>query len=424
MAELPKSLLNPSPRIIRDAMAACPNPRRLLAYRVHYSTPMTDAYNSRELLRDLRSRKSEMLRLLGKFVRAESPSLDKKAVDDFGRMVATEWRARGARITFLPQKHRGDHLLINLPLRNSRADGRILLLGHIDTVYDKGSLIKMPYRIAQGRAWGPATFDMKGGLVLALAAPDALKRAGIRAHKEIACLWRTDEEIGSESSRKFIEREAKLSDAVLVLEPAGEPCGALKTSRKAVGEIELRVTGRAAHSGLKPEEGINAVHELALQIARIAKFNQPKRGIGVHVNIARGGARTNVIAAEARALVDVRITRASDIRPLEQKFRAPKPVLPGAKPEISGGVNRPPMERKMSAALYQHAQRIAADLGITLEETASGGGSDGNLTAAIGVPTLDGLGAIGSGGHSLRENLIIRELAPRAALIASLLATL
>jgi glutamate carboxypeptidase len=376
------------------------------------------------LLSDLRSRESEMLRLLGKFVRAESPSFDKNAVDNFGRMVAAEWRARGARVTILRQKHRGDHLLINFPRTNSCVDGRILLLGHMDTVYDKGSLAKMPFRIAQRRAWGPGIFDMKGGLVLALAAVDALKRAGIRPRKEITCLWTTDEEIGSESSRKYIEREAKLSDTVLVLEPAGEPRGALKTSRKGVGEIELRVTGRAAHSGLKPEEGINAVHEMALQIARIAKFNQPRRSVGVHVNIASGGTRTNVIAAEAHALADVRVTRSSDIRPLERKFRALKPILPGARLEISGGIDRPPMERKMSAALYQHAQHLANDLGIHLEETASGGGSDGNLTAAIGVPTLDGLGAIGSGAHSLRENIIIRELAPRAALIAALIAAL
>jgi glutamate carboxypeptidase len=365
-----------------------------------------------------------MLRLLGKFVRAESPSLDKNAVDDFGRMVAAEWRARGARVTPLCQKHRGDHLLIHLPGKNSCEDGRILLLGHMDTVYDKGSLEKMPFRVAQGRAWGPGTFDMKGGLVLALAAIDALKRASIHPRKEIACLWTTDEEIGSESSRNFIEREAKLSDAVLVLEPAGEPRGALKTSRKGVGEIELRVIGRAVHSGLRPESGINAVHELALQISKIAKFNQPERGIGVHVNVASGGTRTNVIAAEARANVDVRVIRSSDIRPLEKKFRALKPILRGAKLEISGGIGRPPMERRMSATLFRHAQRLAVDLGIALEETASGGGSDGNLTAAIGVPTLDGLGAIGSGAHSLRENIVVRELAPRAALIASLLATL
>jgi glutamate carboxypeptidase len=191
-----------------------------------------------------------------------------------------------------------------------------------------------------------------------------------------------------------------------------------------VGEIELRITGRAAHSGLKPEEGINAVHEMALQIARISKFNQPRNGVSVHVNVASGGTRANVIAAEARALVDVRVTRSSDIRRIEQKFRALKPILPGARIEISGGVSRPPMERKMSVALYRHTQTLATQMGVELEETASGGGSDGNLTAAIGVPTLDGLGAIGANAHSLRENIIIRALAPRAALIAALLATL
>jgi glutamate carboxypeptidase len=377
-----------------------------------------------KLLPFLRSREALMLRLLGRFVRAESPSLDKDAVDSFGRMVAAEWRGRGARVTVLSEKKRGDHLLIRVRHTASRSTGRILLLGHLDTVYDKGTLAQMPFRIAGGRAWGPATFDMKGGLVLALAAVDALTRTDIHPRKEIACLWTSDEEIGSESSRRIIEREARRSDAVLVLEPAGEPRGALKTSRKGVGEIELRITGRAAHSGLKPEEGINAVHEMALQIARISKFNQPRNGVSVHVNVASGGTRANVIAAEARALVDVRVTRSSDIRRIEQKFRALKPILPGARIEISGGVSRPPMERKMSVALYRHTQTLATQMGVELEETASGGGSDGNLTAAIGVPTLDGLGAIGANAHSLRENIIIRALAPRAALIAALLATL
>jgi glutamate carboxypeptidase len=265
---------------------------------------------------------------------------------------------------------------------------------------------------------------MKGGLVLALAAMDALARAGMHPQKEIACLWTSDEEIGSESSRRIIEREARRSDAVLVLEPAGEPGGALKTSRKGVGEIELRITGRAAHSGLKPEEGINAVHEMALQIARVAKFDQPRRGVGIHANVASGGTRTNVIAAEARALVDVRVARATDIHRVEQQFRALKPILRGARMEISGGVSRPPMERKMSAALFQHALVLAEKMGMKIEETASGGGSDGNWTAAIGVPTLDGLGAVGANAHSLRENIVIRALTPRAALIAALLSTL
>lgn len=385
---------------------------------------MTAPDSATRLLSAVRSRDAEMLRLLGRFVRAESPSLDKAAVDAFGRMVAAEWRSRGAQVTVLLEKQRGDHLLVRVRHEAGRADGRILLLGHLDTVYDKGTLAKMPFRISGGRAWGPATFDMKGGLVLALAAVDALARAGIHPRKEIACLWTSDEEIGSESSRRIIEGEARRSDAVLVLEPAGEPRGALKTSRKGVGEIELRVTGRAAHSGLKPEEGINAVHEMALQIARIAKFDQPRRGISVHVNVAGGGTRTNVIAAEAHAFADVRVMRSSDICQIERKFRALKPILPGARLEISGRVSRPPMERRMSAALFRHAQDIAAQMGMKLEETAAGGGSDGNFTAAIAIPTLDGIGAVGANAHSLRENIVVRALAPRAALIAALLATL
>ncbi len=405
-------------------MPPCPCAPHLLACWLQYIALMTAALNLRALVRDLQSREAEMLRLLSRFVRAESPSLDKGAVDIFGWMVAAEWRKRGAKVAVLRKKHRGDHLLVRVRRAAGRTDGRILLLGHLDTVYDKGTLAKMPFHISGGRAWGPATFDMKGGLMLALAAVDALARAGTHPRKEIACLWTSDEEIGSESSRRIIEREARRSDAVLVLEPAGEPHGALKTSRKGVGEIELRITGRAAHSGLKPEEGINAVHEMALQIARIARFNQPQRGISVHVNMASGGTRTNVIAAEARAVADVRVTQSSAIRRVEQQFRALKPILPAARLEICGGVSRPPMERKMSVVLFRHAVKIAAQIGMKLEETASGGGSDGNWTAAIGVPTLDGLGAVGANAHSLRENIVIRELAPRAALIAALLATL
>jgi glutamate carboxypeptidase len=385
---------------------------------------MPSAKDLRNLLVDLKSREAEMLRLLGRFVRAESPSQDKSAVDTFGRIVAAEWRKRGAHVRILSQAERGNHLLVTLRCVSGRPSGRILLLGHLDTVYDMGTLAKMPYRIAQGRAWGPATFDMKGGLVLALAAVDALGRAGIHPQKEIACLWTSDEEIGSFASRRTIEREAKRSDAVLVLEPAGEPRGSLKTARKGVGDIELRVIGRAAHSGLKPEQGINAVHELALQIAKIAKWNQPKLGIGVHVNVASGGSRSNVIAAEAHAVIDVRASRAADMRHIEQRFRKLRPILRGARLEISGGFSRPPMERKMSAALYRHAENLAAQMGISISEVSVGGGSDGNITAALGVPTLDGLGAVGENAHSTRENILIRALAPRAALIAALFATL
>lgn len=380
------------------------------------------------LLRDLRKRESEMARLLGQFVRVESPSDDKAAVDRFGKIVAAEWRKRGAKVTFVRSRERGDSVVVNLRSASRASSGssarRIMLLGHLDTVYEMGTLAKMPFRVSRGRAWGPATFDMKGGLVLALAAIDSLKRCGIEIPSEIACVWTSDEEVGAPSSSALIEREARRSDVVLVLEPSGEPLGSLKTSRKGVGEIAIKVHGRAAHAGLKPEQGINAVQELAVQIARVMNWDDPGRGTRVHANVISGGTRTNVIAAEARALFDIRASSISEMRKLEKRFRSLRPILRGARLEIRGGFSRSPLERKMTGALYAHAQTLAEAMGGKLTEMAAGGGSDGNLTAAIGVPTLDGLGAVGSGAHSVNENIVIRELAPRAALIAGLLATL
>jgi len=378
----------------------------------------------RHLLEDLRARESAMVNLLGRFVRAESPTDAKAAVDRFGRLVAAEWRKRGARVQFLHQKHRGDHLRIELPARG-RSAGQILLLGHLDTVYSLGTLSKMPFRVARGRAWGPGTFDMKAGHVIALFTLDALRRAGIAPQKRIVCLWTTDEEVGSETSRPFIEKEALRSDAVLVLEPASGLDGKLKTSRKGVGDVELVVTGRAAHAGVNPQDGVNAVHELALQIARVAKFNDPRRGITVNADIIEGGTRPNVIAERARAVVDLRIVRLADAKPLERKFRALRPILPGAKLEVRGGINRPPMERSAGVvALFRKAQHLAAELGLPLDESSTGGGSDGNFTAALGVPTLDGLGGVGEGAHAPNENVVIARLPERAALLAALLASL
>jgi glutamate carboxypeptidase len=377
------------------------------------------------LLGWLRLHQRAMTRLLSRFVRAESPSFDKAAVDRFGRMVASEWRKRGATVTLLRQRERGDHVRAEWPPRSgNRARTQILVLGHLDTVYETGTLARMPFRVARGRAWGPGTFDMKGGLVIALYAVDALAAAGHWPEKRIVFLWTTDEEIGSESSRGVIEREAKRSEAVLVLEPASGLDGRVKTGRKGVGEIELIVTGRAAHAGLNPEEGINAIEEIALQIARISRWNRPQRGITVNAGVIEGGTRTNVIAERARTLVDLRAAHAGDMRALERKFRALRPFLAGAKLQVLGGFNRPPLERNMSAALYAKARALAKEMGVTLGETFVGGGSDGNFTAALGVPTLDGLGAVGEGAHSLRENIVIRALPERAALLAELLAAL
>jgi glutamate carboxypeptidase len=265
---------------------------------------------------------------------------------------------------------------------------------------------------------------MKGGLVIALLAVDALAATGRLPKKRIVFLWTSDEEIGSGTSRAVIEREARRSDAVLVLEPAAGLDGRVKTGRKGVGEIEIVATGRAAHAGLNPEDGINAIEEIALQIARISRWNRPSREITVNAGLIEGGTRTNVIPENARVLVDVRAVRAGDMRGLERKFRALRPILRGAKVQIRGGFNRPPMERKVSAALYSKALALAKEMGVTLGEAYVGGGSDGNFTAALGVPTLDGLGAVGEGAHSPNENIVTCALPERAALLAGLVVTI
>jgi glutamate carboxypeptidase len=385
---------------------------------------MQSHFTMRLLLDWLRPRERAMVRLLGRFVRAESPSFDKAAVDRFGRIVASEWKKRGAIVALVRQRERGDHVRVEWRPRGRSTTGQILVLGHLDTVYETGTITGRPFRVSRGRAWGPGSFDMKGGLVIALYAMDALAAASCLPEKRIVFLWTSDEEIGSGSSRGAIEREARRSDAVLVLEPAAGLDGRVKTGRKGIGEIELVATGRAAHAGLNPEDGINAIEEIVLQIARISRWNQPRRGITVNAGVIEGGTRTNVIPERARVLVDLRAARFEDMRALERNFRSLRPILPGAKLEIRGGFNRPPMERKMSAALYVRARALSKELGITLGEAFVGGGSDGNFTAALGVPTLDGLGAIGEGAHSASENIVVRAMPERAALLAGLLTTL
>ncbi len=375
----------------------------------------------RDILNSLRARESEMARLLSRFVRAESPSDDKTALDRFSRMLAGEWRSRGARVQLVRQSHAANLVRVDWSPSHKSPNAPILLLGHFDTVYDLGTLARMPFRISGGRAYGPGTFDMKSGLVIALFAVDALRRLGLKPRRPIVGLWTSDEEIGSHASRKLIEQEARRSAAVLVLEPAARKEGKLKTARKGVGEVTLEVTGRAAHAGLEPQSGINAIEELALQIARIRSFNQPERGITVNADVIAGGTRANVIAEKVRAIVDVRASNARDIRALEAKFRALRPILPGAKLIVRGGFNRPPLERKMSAALFSKAKRIGEILGLRIDECAVGGGSDGCFTAALGVPTLDGLGGVGDGAHAANEHVLLRALPERAALLAALL---
>ena len=380
--------------------------------------------NFNEILGFLRAREAEMVRLLGELVRIESSTFDKAGVDRVGRKLAEEWRQRGARVEFMRQRERGNHLRAELWLGRGKPAGQILVLGHTDTVYERGALAKSPFHIAGGRAYGPGTLDMKGGLVNALFAVDALRAAQAEPRSRFVFLWTSDEEVGSESSQMFIEKEARRSSAVLVLEPGTGAAGKLKTERKAIGGFEVKVTGRAAHAGVNPQDGDNAVHELALQIARIVKFNDARRGITVNADVVSGGARSNVIAASAHAAIDARAVRLADMQRLVKKMRALRPILDGAKIEVSGGLDRPPMERRISAGLFKKARALAGEMGFAVEGSLSGGGSDGNLTAALGVPTLDGLGAVGAGAHTPGEYVTTKFLPQRAALLAALLASL
>ena len=384
---------------------------------------MPDFHSPKEFLRFLKPRLPEMLATLRRFVTAESPSLEKGAADRCCGVIAQEWSKHAVRVDRIAQKHRGDLLRITDAGAKSRPSGQLLVLGHYDTVYSTGTLARMPFRLEGGKAYGPGTFDMKAGIVQALFALQALRQAEIPVHKRLVFLWTSDEEIGSESSRKLFETEARRSDAVFVLEPAFGPRGLLKTARKGVGEAELIVHGRASHAGLAPQEGINAIHELARQLARIEGWNDFRRGVTVNAGIIEGGTRTNVIPERARAVLDLRAMRISDMRGMERRLHALRPFHRGARLEITGGFRRPPLERKMSVSLFARAKSLAKQLNLSLGECTVGGGSDGNFTATLGIPTLDGLGAVGDGAHSTREHILIHTMPARAALLAALLAT-
>lgn len=372
-------------------------------------------------LAHLKTRLPEMLQRLREFVEIESPSLEKSAADRCCKAVAAAWHQSRARVERLAQKHRGDHLRVTWWPHKSRPAGQLLVLGHYDTVYSTGTLAKMPFRVSAGKAYGPGVFDMKGGIVQALFALETLQHLAVPLRKRIVFLWTSDEEIGSDSSRKLLEAEARRSDAVFVLEPSFGPRGLIKTARKGVGEAELIAHGRASHAGLAPQEGINAIHELALQIERIQQWNDLRRGTTINVCKSDGGTRTNVIPERARAVFDLRALRISEMRSLERHLKAVRPILRGARLEVHGGFNRPPLEHKMSAELFGRAKSLASQMGLSLGECTVGGGSDGNLTAALGIPTLDGLGAVGDGAHSAHEHILVNTMPARGSVLAALL---
>ena len=377
------------------------------------------------LLSYLNKEQHHMLAMLRRLVEAESPSTDKPSVDRFGEMVGDIARSMKADVRYYASRRTGNHLRAEFRLNSGPTEGQILLLGHLDTVWDLGTIDRMPFRLERGRAFGPGVFDMKSGIVSGLFALKALRTRRIPIKKKVVLLLTADEEIGSPSSRPIIEREARRSDYVLVLEPAHGLKGALKTARKGVGGFEIRGRGRSAHAGLEPEKGASAVAELCWQILRLERLADPRKGITVNVGVITGGTRSNVVPAEASAKVDVRVARKRDMEEIERKLRSLRPHDRRTTLEISGGFNRPPLERTPQvAALFERARRLARPLGISLAETSVGGGSDGNFTAAWGIPTLDGLGAVGEGAHAHRENIVIRELPRRSALLAHLIAEL
>jgi glutamate carboxypeptidase len=302
-----------------------------------------------------------------------------------------------------------------------RGERQVLLLGHFDTVWPVGEIARMPLRRDTDRLHGPGVFDMKAGLVIAMTAVRALAHARAASGLRQVLLFTTDEEIGSRTSRALIETEARRSDAVLVLEPS-LPGGAVKTSRKTIGEFELTVRGVAAHAGIAPGQGASAIHELSRQVLEVLRLQDADHGISVNVGTISGGTRSNVVAEEAHASVDVRARRTDDARRIEEALRRLTPFDPHVQVSISGGFDRPPLERTAGVVrLYEMASQIARDLGRTLGEGGTGGGSDGSFTAALGVPTLDGLGALGEGAHASHEHIVISELPWRAALVAELI---
>jgi glutamate carboxypeptidase len=371
------------------------------------------------VLRWVAARRPEIVGLIRRMVECESPSDDPAGIARFNELVADTLAGEAS------CRKSGANLLCTFRLPGPRARGQLLALGHADTVWPLGTLRSMPFRQARGRLWGPGVLDMKSGLAFFMYAMRALRELEIPVAHRVILQINADEETGSRHSRALTERMAKASKAVLVLEPGTGLEGKLKTARKGIGDYRIRVSGVAAHAGVDFEKGASAVLELSRQIVRVAGFTDTRRGITVNPGVISGGTRSNVIADSAEAHVDIRIPRIRDAAPLDRKFQALRPFEKRCTIEISGGLNRPPMERSAGVRrLFELARSLGREIGVDLEESATGGGSDGNFTAALGIPTLDGLGAVGEGAHALHESILINRIPDRVALLARLVAAI
>ncbi len=375
-------------------------------------------------LRYATDKKAEIIGVMKEMVECESPSDSPPDVNRLVDLIIERTKDIAKAKTFKSDGH-GSHLRLDFKLPGRNKQGQILGLGHSDTVWPLGTLKSMPFRQANGRLWGPGVLDMKSGLTFFLFAVRALRELDVMIKRKIALLILSDEEVGSKSSRALTEAEAKRSDCVLVLEPGTGLTGKLKTARKGVGNYTISIEGKASHAGVDFSNGASAVLEAARQVEKVASFTNLQRGTTVNPGIISGGTRTNVVAAEARVQVDIRAVRIRDADALDKKFRALRPVDKRCTVQVEGGLNRPPMERSPAiASLFAKARKIGAELDLQLEESSTGGGSDGNFTAALGVPTLDGLGGVGEGAHAVNESILIDRIADRTALLTGLLAGL
>jgi glutamate carboxypeptidase len=376
------------------------------------------------LLRYAKQNKEKIIGEIGAMVECESPSDSPQDVNRYVDLLVEQTRDIAA-AKVIKSDNYGHHLRLDFKLAGRTRGGRILGVGHSDTVWPLGTLSHMPYKRAKGRLWGPGVLDMKAGIAFFVHAVRAVRELDLPADRKVAMLIVSDEEVGSKHSRELTELEARASNYVLVLEPGSNLTGDLKTARKGIAGYRVAVEGRAAHAGIDFENGANAIVELARQVERIAGLTDLAKGLTINPGRISGGTRTNVVPAEAHALIDVRVAKAKDATAIDRKFHALKPFDKRCKITVEGGLNRPPMERtKAIGDLFRRARAIGAEMGVDLAESSTGGGSDGNFTAALGIPTLDGLGAVGEGAHAVNESILIDRIPDRVALLAGLLSRL
>jgi len=367
--------------------------------------------------------KWEMLEFTKWLVEQESMSREAKSLDHLAANYAEKLADFGAEVDLLIDPRFGTSVRARYGARGVD-EKQLMVVGHLDTVWPVGTLASRPFRIDDGRAYGPGIFDMKAGVTIAALSIKAMSELQASARRPVVLLMTCDEETGSHFSREVIEDEARRAAAALVLEPP-IPGGTVKTARKGVGEFELIIRGRPAHAGNDPRAGISAITEIANQVLAINKLNDYEHGTTLNVGVVRGGVLSNVIAAEARASIDMRYQSEAEGKRICAAMQSLEPVLEGSRIEVRGGINRPPMVRTPEVgALFEHARQIASELNYELKEGAVGGGSDGNFIAALGVPVLDGLGVDGAGAHAEHEHIIIDDIPRRAAILTRLIETI